>query len=340
MVDRYMHPYCMQEAKSKGRKIPEAPDPYRTCYTRDRDRILHSKSFRRLKHKTQVFLKPEGDHYRTRLTHTLEVMQIARTVARAIGLNEDLVEAICLGHDLGHTPFGHAGERVLNRIVDGGFHHVRQSVRVVEVVERNYQGLNLTYEVIDGILKHSKGKGPILGSTEFRSSTTMEAQVVRICDLIAYLHHDCDDAIRAGCLTGDDIPEVIQTHLGKTPNERLTTFIRALVEGNKISQVGELHVDENILDLLKQFRAFMFEAVYESPQVRNLFEMPEALLEKMTYHYLKNHVDFIADSSIYEKIPDIHDMSDVQRMPYIVDFVSGMTDAYALSLGHKHGWTK
>ncbi|KPK01512.1 MAG: deoxyguanosinetriphosphate triphosphohydrolase, partial [Nitrospira bacterium SG8_35_4] len=199
-----LHPSACLSSRSRGRQRGEREDSIRTCFQRDRDRIIHSKSFRRLMHKTQVFLAPKGDHYRTRLTHTLEVSQIARTIARALRLNEDLTEAIALGHDLGHTPFGHAGEDVLREIYPGGFDHYRQSLRVVDILERNGRGLNLTYEVRDGIVKHSKGKGEIFSSSN--RSETLEGEIVRISDIIAYVNHDIDDAVRAGVLKKSDIP--------------------------------------------------------------------------------------------------------------------------------------
>ena len=201
-----LHPNACLSSESKGRQKKEKEDDIRTCFQRDRDRIIHSKAFRRLKHKTQVFLAPKGDHYRTRLTHTLEVSQIARTIARALRLNEDLTEAIALGHDLGHTPFGHAGEDVLREIYPGGFKHYEQSLRVVDVLERNGQGLNLTHEVRDGIVKHSKGKGAIFSSRT--KSETLEGQIVRVSDVIAYVNHDIDDSIRAGVLNVQVFPQI------------------------------------------------------------------------------------------------------------------------------------
>ena len=214
--------YASHSRNSRGRERYEPECDIRTVYQRDRDRILHSKAFRRLKDKTQVFLSPQGDHYRTRLTHTLEVSQTARTVARALKLNEDLVEAIALGHDLGHTPFGHAGEAALNAVHPGGFKHAEQSVRVVEVLEKDGQGLNLTWEVRDGILNHRTAGNP----------STLEGQVVRLCDKISYIHHDMDDAIRAGILSEDDIPITLRVVLGDTCRERLNTLIHDIVESS------------------------------------------------------------------------------------------------------------
>ena len=218
-----LSPYAAHSRNSRGRDRYEPECDIRTVYQRDRDRILHSKAFRRMKDKTQVFLAAQGDHYRTRLTHTLEVSQIARTIARALNLNEDLTEAIALGHDLGHTPFGHSGEAALNAVHPGGFRHAEQSVRVVEVLEKEGQGLNLTWEVRDGILNHRTAGKP----------STLEGQVVRLCDKIAYIHHDMDDAIRAGILSEDDIPITIRVILGDTCRERLNTLIHDIVEQSR-----------------------------------------------------------------------------------------------------------
>jgi len=338
MMDLNKHPFRFDDSQSQGRKRPIEPDPYRNHFARDRDRILHSKSFRRLKHKTQVFLKPDGDHYRTRLTHTLEVNQIARTIGRALGLNEDLIEAISYGHDLGHTPFGHAGERVLNRIIPGGFRHVKQSVRVVEVVEHDYQGLNLCAEVIDGIAKHSKGKGSICGSEAFRKNTTLEAQVVRISDLVAYLHHDCDDALRAGVITERDLPETIQKQLGQSSKARLSSIVHGIIEENLNHKAHEVVLSNHLIQLINDFRSYMFEAVYENPVVTKEFEKPQILLEKISKHYLAHKDKFIEDSHIQSKIQHFSDLSHEDQIPYIVDFISGMTDVYALMLGQKYNW--
>ena len=220
MEHEMLSPYAALSENSKGRDYPEAPCDIRPVYQRDRDRILHCKAFRRLKNKTQVFLTPKGDHYRTRMSHTLEVSQNARTIAKALRLNEDLVEAIALGHDLGHTPFGHAGEKALDEIHPGGFAHYRQSIRVVQVLEKNGEGLNLTWEVRDGILNHRISGNP----------STMEGQVVRLADKLAYIHHDMDDAQRAGIITEDDIPVTLRMLLGYTTRERLNTFVHDIIE--------------------------------------------------------------------------------------------------------------
>jgi len=231
---------------TQGRKRPGKSCSIRTVFQHDRDRILHSKSFRRLKYKTQVFLSPEGDHYRTRLTHTLEVSQVARTVARALQLNEDLTEAIALGHDLGHTPFGHSGERVLNELVSGGFSHVNQSLRVVDILEKDGRGLNLTAEVRDGILKHSKGRGGLLTPDANSSAVTLEGQVVRLADIIAYVSHDLDDAIRGGVITESDVPQEISQVVGLKHSCRIDRMVRDLIEeslqqnGSEVRISGEM----------------------------------------------------------------------------------------------------
>ena len=222
-------PQASKSSESKGRLRPEAQDPIRPVFQRDRDRIIHSKAFRRLKHKTQVFFAP-GDHYRTRLTHSLEVAQIARTVAKVLRLNEDLTEAIALGHDLGHTPFGHAGERVLDRLIPGGFNHYAQSLRIVDVVENDGQGLNLTWEVRNGIAKHSKGKqGAPVGAEPEHRAGTLEGQVARVADIIAYINHDIDDAVRAGLLREADLPSALTTLLGSSPSQRIGRMVTDVV---------------------------------------------------------------------------------------------------------------
>src|SRR5262245_33035977 len=223
---------AVRSAETRGRSQEEPPCPIRTAFQRDRDRILHSKSFRRLKHKTQVFLSPEGDHYRTRLTHTLEVTQIARTISRALRLNEDLTEAIGLGHDLGHTPFGHAGEAILNEIVPGGFRHYEQSLRVVEKLEGGGNGLNLTWEVRDGILKHSKGTGAVFTKQDQGRPGTLEGQVVRVSDIIAYVNHDVDDAIRSGLIQAIDVPKEVTEVLGDSHSKRVNTLVSDVIHSS------------------------------------------------------------------------------------------------------------
>ena len=245
--------FACKAADTRGRELPEAPDDIRTDFQRDRDRIIHCRAFRRLKHKTQVFLIPHSDHYRTRLTHTLEVSQISRTVARALGLNEDLTEAIALGHDLGHTPFGHDGERALNEIMPGGFSHNMQGKRVVQVIEKDGRGLNLTAEVIDGIQGHSTSGGASLPFTR-------EGMVVRLCDKIAYINHDIEDAIRGGVLSQNDLPEFPVKVLGATKSARITTMVRSIIDNG----AENIHMDDITKKAHDELRAFMFEKVYRA----------------------------------------------------------------------------
>ena len=241
-------PFGVLAENTRGRLVPEEECTLRTCFQRDVDRITHSKSFRRLKHKTQVFLQPEGDHYRTRLTHTLEVTRLARTVARALRLNEDLAEAIALGHDLGHTPFGHAGERALNKIFEGGFKHYEQSLRVVDILERDGRGLNLCYETRMGILNHTNGA----------PDDTREATTVRLCDRIAYINHDLDDSIRAGILTAENVPERIRKNCGERNSERINAFLQDLVEN---SRDGELKFSPRMEETFLFFHSFLYADV-------------------------------------------------------------------------------
>ena len=265
-------PYGVLSEASRGRLQPEPECDIRTCFQRDIDRITHSKSFRRLKHKTQVFLQPEGDHYRTRLTHTLEVTRLARTVARALRLNEDLAEAIALGHDLGHTPFGHAGERALNRIYEGGFKHYEQSLRVVDLLERDGRGLNLCYETRMGILHHTHGA----------PDDTREATTVRLCDRIAYINHDLDDSIRAGLLTAEQVPERIRKNCGERNSERINAFMLDLVEN---SRDGELKMSPKMQETFDFFHRFMYSDVYTNPVAKSEESKVEGILARLYDHY-------------------------------------------------------
>src|SRR5512133_1693545 len=240
LEEQTLHPRAARSAGSRGRARPEPPDEERPSFQRDRDRLVHSKAFRRLAGKTQVFLAPRGDHYRTRLTHTLEVAQVARSIARALRLNEMLVEAMVMGHDLGHTPFGHAGERLLNQVVAGGFHHVVQSVRVVDVLEKDGRGLNLTAEVRDGILRHSKGRGNVLLTGTGEKSLTLEAEIVRIADIVAYVNHDLDDAMRAGLFAEQDVPAEIRRVLGEERTQRFRTLVRDVIRGSDLDGGGHI----------------------------------------------------------------------------------------------------
>ena len=297
---------------SKGRPIPEerGVDEVRTCYQRDVDRIIHSKSFRRLMHKTQVFLKPEGDHYRTRMTHTIEVSRIARTIARALRLNEDLTEAIAMGHDLGHTPFGHAGEAALSECMGVPFCHNEQSLRVVDVLEKNGDGLNLSYEVRMGILTHTGKKQP----------ETLEARIVRHADQIAYVNHDIDDATRAGILSNDDIPRDIRELLGYLHKERINTVVSDIVQTAR--QTGSLSMSHDIHRAHHALREFMFERVYRNPIAKAEEKKARAMLQRLFEYYLRHP----------EALPeDFHPQLSFDGMERTVcDYIAGMTDKYAV----------
>lgn len=317
-----LHPAACLSAKSKGRVRPEREGDIRTCFQRDRDRIIHSKAFRRLKHKTQVFLSPMGDHYRTRLTHALEVSQIARTVARALRLNEDLTEAIALAHDLGHTPFGHAGEAVLRDIHPGGFEHYEQSLRVVDFLERNGKGLNLTHEVRDGIIKHSKGKGNVIPSGEEETAVTLEGQVVRVADTIAYLNHDLDDALRAQVIGKSDIPPPVLKTLGDSHSARIDRMVKDLTyETIKDSALSALRMSEDVLASIYALRDFLYERVYENETAKLEFRKARKILEDLYMHYLE-HVDEVFRDIPTEKKANPHRV--------VCDFIAGMTDRFAL----------
>ena len=297
-------------ANSLGREREEAPDEVRTCFMRDRDRIIHCKAFRRLKHKTQVFLAPEGDHYRTRLTHTLEVAQISRTVARALRLNEDLAEAIALGHDLGHTPFGHAGERALSDALGRPFNHNEQSLRVVRLLEKEGKGLNLTREVLDGIVCHT---GP-------REASTPEGRIVRFADRIAYINHDIDDAVRAGVLSEEDIPFDIKLALGSTHSRRIAALVNAMIDFGQ--KTGEIGMDQQTAAVMNDLRDFMFEAVYQNPVAKGEEGKSEAIVR-----YLYEH--FVQDAN---RLPaEYWAIADRDGLPAAVcDYIAGMTDRYAV----------
>jgi len=308
-----LSPYATLSENSKGRLREEAQCDIRPVFQRDRDRIIHSKSFRRLKDKTQVFLTPEGDHYRTRLTHTLEVSQNARTIAKALRLNEELVEAIALGHDLGHTPFGHAGERALNRVCPLGFEHNVQSVRTVDVLEKDGQGLNLTYEVRDGILNHQTSSMP----------NTLEGKIVRLSDKIAYIHHDMDDAIRGGILKDSDVPKEIGDVLGYTTRERLDSFIHDIVSYS--FDKADISMSPEVAEAMKKMRNYMFERVYQSPIAKAEEHKAEALVESLFNHFVRHKDDMPRE---YLKMLDEGEQLD----RVVCDYVGAMTDHYAISL--------
>ncbi len=306
-----LSPYAQLSENSKGRAREEAPCDIRPVFQRDRDRIIHSKAFRRLKDKTQVFLNPEGDHYRTRLTHTLEVSQIARTIARALHMNEELVEAIALGHDLGHTPFGHAGERALNEVCPQGFRHNEQSVRVVEVLERNGEGLNLTHEVKDGMLHHQMSSMP----------STLEGKIVRLSDKFAYIHHDMDDAIRAGVLSDADVPAEIGEILGKTTKERLDTFIHNVI--NYSRGKDDIDLEPAVMAALLKMREFMNHSVYRNPTVKGEESKAESLV-KTLYVYYEKHTEEMPEE--YRRLME----SGTSPERAACDYIASMTDHYAI----------
>lgn len=308
-----LSPYASLSVNSLGRDRWEEECDVRTVYQRDRDRILHCKSFRRLKHKTQVFLDPEGDHYRTRLTHTLEVSQIARSISRALRLNEDLTEAIALGHDLGHTPFGHAGERALNEVCSDGFAHYKQSIRVVEFLEKDGKGLNLTKEVRDGILNHRTAGNP----------STLEGKVVRIADKIAYINHDIDDAIRAGIFTEDYIPREYAEVLGYTTKARLNTMINDIIRQSE--DKPDIIMSEEVEWAMKNLRKFMFESLYTNPKAKSEEKKARKLLIELYGYYLENIQEL---PETYIKI-----MEERNEKPerIVCDYIAGMSDSYCVS---------
>ena len=322
-----LSPFATSSSKTKGRQFFEEECPLRPAFQHDRDRIIHSKSFRRLKHKTQVFLIPMGDHYRTRLTHTLEVSQIARTIAKSLRLNEDLTEAISLGHDLGHTPFGHAGEDTLNEIVPGGFNHADQSLRVVDLLEKDGKGLNLTFEVRDGILKHTKGKGEILCEDPEAMASTLEGQVVRIADIIAYINHDIDDAIRGEVISPGDIPVDCLKCLGDTHSKRINTMVNDMIRETLRSKERRLGLSKDVLSAIWDLREFLWEHVYESETVHADFHKATKILREL-YEYLVDHPDYFLTLIKMESLYD-----SLERC--VCDFLAGMTDRYAFNLYEK-----
>lgn len=309
---QYLCPYAALSKNSRGRDFYEEQCDIRPVYQRDRDRILHSKSFRRMKHKTQVFLTPKGDHYRTRLTHTLEVSQNARTIAKALRLNEDLAEAIALGHDLGHTPFGHAGERALNTLCRKGFSHCEQSVRVVEKLENGGKGLNLTYEVRDGIRNHRTAGRPC----------TLEGKIVRLSDKIAYINHDIDDAIRAGILVAEDIPKEYTDVLGYTTSQRLNRLIHDIVKNSEGKQ--EIMMSARIEQAMAGLRKFMFANVYTNPRAKAEEQKAQDMLEHL-FTFYKDHPE-----NMSEEYVDMLENRGESLEDVVCDYISGMTDQYAI----------
>ena len=304
-------PWAAFSAESRGRILPEEQCDIRPVFQRDRDRILHSKSFRRLKDKTQVFLSPDGDHYRTRMTHTLEVSQNARTIAKALRLNEDLVEAIALGHDLGHTPFGHAGERALDRVSPEGFRHNEQSLRMVDILEKNGAGINLTQEVRDGILNHQMNTMPF----------TLEGQIVRLSDKIAYIHHDMDDAIRGGILTDNDVPDEISSVVGRTLGQRLDRFIHDIITSSEGKAV--ITMSPEVEQAFYKMRAFMFEMVYTNPMAKSEESKAENMIEAL-YDYFMKHPDDLPE--LQKNMID----KGTSASRAVCDYIYSMTDRYAI----------
>ena len=322
--EEFLSPYAVKSINSKGRSMPELACPVRTEFQRDRDRIIHCKAFRRLKHKTQVFIAPMGDHYVTRLTHTLEVSQIARTISRSLDLNEDLTEAIALGHDLGHTPFGHVGEEVLNEITSSGFRHNAQSLRVVDLLENEGHGLNLTWEVRDGILKHSKTKSDILGA-EWGAVATLEGQVCKIADIIAYINHDVGDAIRAGIITEGNLPRVAVRVLGATHSERVKSMVFDVINRSQRAienEVPLINMSDSVREAASRMREFLFKNVYEPISAKDDSARAKEAV-RLLFNYLIRHEDIMPPG--YALHADT-----VERRA--IDYIAGMTDQFALRM--------
>jgi dGTPase len=316
-------PQATLSATTRGRLRPEAEDPIRPAFQRDRDRIVHCKAFRRLKHKTQVFFAPTGDHYRTRLTHTLEVSQIARTIAKVLRLQEELTEAIALGHDLGHTPFGHAGERVLNELAPGGFNHYEQSLRIVDVLENDGRGLNLTWEVREGIAKHSKGKeGAPVGAAPGSRAVTLEGQIARVADLIAYVNHDIDDAERAGLLKEADLPLSAVAVLGPSSSARIGRMVADVVHATLAADCSEIRMSDEVLEATLALRAFLFDAVYENEISTSEFKKATGILGGLWGRLREQPAEFLDPRTVAQEGVDAA----------VRDFIAGMTDRYAVAL--------
>ena len=315
-----LSPYAMRSRLSKGRLRPEESCPMRTEFQRDRDRIIHCKAFRRLKHKTQVFIAPLGDHYVTRLTHTLEVSQIARSIARALDLNEDLAEAIALGHDLGHTPFGHVGEEVLNEVYSRGFSHNEQSLRVVDLLEKDGNGLNLTWEVREGIVDHSKTRADILGQ-EWGAVDTLEGQVCKIADIIAYINHDVGDAVRAGIITEEDLPPSVSGLLGRSPSERINALVWDVINSSWEKPVISMSLE--VVAVANSLRQFLFDRVYS--RARDEAERAREVVRLLYGHFIEHQ----------ERLPPEYAQRDDNLERKVVDYIAGMTDNYALRMAEE-----
>ncbi len=328
-----LSPYACLNKNTRGRIRTERDEgcDIRMPFERDRDRITHSKTFRRLKHKTQVFLAPAGDHYRTRLTHVLEVSQIARTMAAALCLNGPLTEAIALGHDLGHTPFGHAGETTLNELHPGGFRHYVHSLRVVDILENERKGLNLTFEVRNGIVKHSKGRNDIFPKNESELPATLEGQVVRVADIVAYVNHDMDDALRAGILSEGDLPQDIRTVVGERHSKRTGAMVRDLIVETLEANDGRLHISKKMLRAITDLRMFLYENVYRYYRVHNEFEKAQRIIQDLYGHFLANGLGHFDGYSWRSFGPDSW-TEEKQAHRQVCDFIAGMTDRYAMRI--------
>ena len=322
--EKILSPKAALSSKTRGRLHPEDKCPIRPSFQRDRDRIIHCKSFRRLKDKTQVFLAPSGDHYRTRLTHTLEVSQIARTMAKALNLNETLTEAISVGHDLGHTPFGHAGEDILNEIHPGGFKHAEQSLRVSDALEKNGRGLNLTMEVRDGILRHSKGRLGLLPTSEDRA-LTLEGDIVRVADTIAYVNHDVDDAIRAGVIKLTDLPEDSLKILGSTHVKRINTMVTDCIQNTHENNLGNISMSHTVKSAILCIREYLFQKVYYNSKTDSEFTKASKIIKDLYGYFLQNP-KLLPTSFIKENFTE----ENIHRA--VCDYIAGMTDRYALQL--------
>lgn len=329
-AEESLSPYASKSRFSRGRLKWEEPCPIRTAFQRDRDRIIHSNAFRRLKHKTQVFIAPLGDHYVTRLTHTLEVSQIARTISRALNLNEDLTEAIALGHDLGHTPFGHVGEEILNELCPNGFRHNEQSLRVVDLLEKDGQGLNLTWEVRDGILTHSKSQIDILGEG-WAEVGTIEGQVVKMADIVAYINHDVADAIRAGVITENELPDSAVRLLGHSSSQRINTLVCDIVSyslatiGNANLEKPTIGMSPQVLEVTNSLREFLFDKVY-NPSLAGKETRKAREVIRLLYSYFLNHEEKLAKEYALRE-------DSIERK--VTDYVAGMTDQYALQMAEE-----
>ena len=324
MEARSLGPRACLSRNSQGRRQTEAPDAMRPCFQRDRDRIVHSKAFRRMAGKTQVFLAPIGDHYRTRMTHSIEVSQVGCAIARALHLNTMLVEAIAMGHDLGHTPFGHAGERTLRQLIPGGFHHARQTLRIVNETGRSGRGMNLSEEVIDGIAKHSKGKGKLITDNRATLAMTLEGQVMRLADIIAYVNHDFDDARRAGLLKEEDLPAQVAEVLGRTHSDRLSTLVGDVVRASEARGLDRIYMTVEVVDALEAFRDFLYDRVYLTDIVTQDFDRAAGILNFLWDYFMADEERFRVE---FDPGP-----SDEVHHQRVTDYITGMTDRFAIRL--------